>query len=414
MKIVEPRVAVDAIPDHSIAIVPGGCASATAFYAALMDSVERFDELTLCCGFSFGDYPFLQNGLGEHTRYLTWQASPRLRSLFKESDPRKVGYVPIRLADVHRVIGANGEIHPHTVVVQTSTPLDGREVSLGISVGPYLDFVRSAKLVIAEFNPNMPVTHGECRIPLDAIDYAYESDSAIVEYRTPPAQESDLSIVDHVMSLIPDGAWVQLGIGSVPDRIMLQLKDIPDIKLWSGLLTGGLQDFIEGSRGKPEIVAGELAGEQSFYAFCNDHRGITMAPTSVTHDLARVAALPKFISINSALEIDLQGQTNGEAIGDVQISGVGGALDYMEAAVLSPGGISIMAMPSVTADGKRSKIVARFPAGGVVTAPRYCTDYVVTEYGIARLRGKDLHQRAEALIAIAHPQFRDELAGALR
>ena len=414
MKIVEPRVAVDAIPDHSIAIVPGGCASATAFYAALMDSVERFDELTLCCGFSFGDYPFLQNGLGEHTRYLTWQASPRLRALFKENDPRKVGYVPIRLADVHRVIGANGEINPHTVVVQTSTPLDGKEVSLGISVGPYLDFVRSAKLVIAEFNPNMPVTHGECRIPLDAIDYAYESDSAIVEYRTPPAQESDLSIVDHVMSLIPEGAWVQLGIGSVPDQIMLQLKDIPGTKLWSGLLTGGLQDFIEGSKGQPEIVAGELAGEQSFYAFCNDHRGITMAPTSVTHDLARVAALPKFISINSALEIDLQGQTNGEAIGDVQISGVGGALDYMEAAVLSPGGVSIMAMPSVTADGKRSKIVARFASGGVVTAPRYCTDYVVTEFGIARLRGRDLHQRAEALIAIAHPKFRDELAGALR
>lgn len=414
MKIVEPRIAVDAIPDHSIAIVPGGCASATAFYTALMDSVERFDALTLCCGFSFGDYPFLQRGLGEHTRYLTWQASPRVRSLFKENDPKKIAYVPIRLADVHRVIGASGEIRPHTVVVQTSVPQDGKEVSLGISVGPYLDFVRSAKLVIAEFNVNMPVTHGDCRIPLDAIDYAYEADTPIIEYRTPPAQESDLSIVDHVMSLIPDGAWVQLGIGSVPDRIMLQLKDVPGIKLWSGLLTGGLQDFIEGSAGQAEIVAGELAGDRSFYEFCNDHRGIRMAPTSVTHDVSRVAALPNFVSINSALEVDLQGQTNGEAIGAVQISGVGGALDYMEAAALSPGGVSVTAMPSVTADGKRSKIVARFPAGGVVTAPRYCTDYVVTEYGIARLRGRDLHQRAEALIAIAHPEFRDELAEAWR
>lgn len=414
MKIVEAQVAVDAIPNHSIAIVPGGCASATAFCAALMDSVERFEELTLCSGFSFGDYPFLQKGLGEHTRFLTWQASPRLRSLFRENDPRKLAYVPIRLADVHRVIGANGEIRPHTVVVQTSTPLAGGEVSLGVSVGPNVDFVRGAELVIAEFNPNMPVTHGDCRIPLDAIHYAYESDSAIIEYRTPPAADGDLRIVDHVMSLIPAGAWVQLGIGSVPDRIMLQLNDIPDIKLWSGLLTGGLQKFMETSKGQAEVVAGELAGERSFYEFCHDNRDIRMAPTSVTHDLARVAALPKFVSINSALEIDLQGQTNGEAIGDVQISGVGGALDYMEAAALSPGGVSIVAMPSVTADGKRSKIVARFPAGGVVTAPRYCTDYVVTEYGVARLRGKSLHERAEALIAIAHPQFRDELAGAVR
>jgi 4-hydroxybutyrate CoA-transferase len=123
--------------------------------------------------------------------------------------------------------------------------------------------------------------------------------------------------------------------------------------------------------------------------------------------------LAKFVSINSALEIDLQGQSNGEVIGDVQISGVGGSLDYIEAANLSPGGVSIIAMASTTSNGKRTKIVPRFAAGAVVTTPRYCTDYVVTEYGIARLRGKDLFQRAEALIAIAHPDFRDELAGAI-
>ena len=135
-----------------------------------------------------------------------------------------------------------------------------------------------------------------------------------------------------------------------------------------------------------------------------------MAPTSVTHDVAAVAALPKFTSINSALEVDLMGQSNGEAIGSLQISGVGGALDYVEAANWCKEGISINALPSVTNDGKRSKIVAKFPAGGVVTVPRYCADYVVTEYGIAKLKGKDLFQRAEALINIAHPDFRDSLA----
>jgi 4-hydroxybutyrate CoA-transferase len=139
-----------------------------------------------------------------------------------------------------------------------------------------------------------------------------------------------------------------------------------------------------------------------------------MAPTSVTHDVAWLASLPKFVSINSALEIDLQGQSNGEAIGDIQISGVGGSLDYIEAATLSPGGVSIIAMPSTTADGQYSKIVSRFAAGGIVTTPRYCTDYVITEFGCARLRGKDLYQRAEALIAIAHPKFRDELAAAIK
>jgi len=414
MRIVKPEAAVDAIPDNSIAIMPGGCANAGAFNHALMDSVERFDALTLCSGFSFGPYAFLEKGLGVHTRYVTWQASPRVKSLFKERDRKKIGFVPIRLADVHRVVGATGEIRPHTVVVQTSPPQSNNEVSLGISVGPTLDFIRGAQLVIAEFNENMPVTSGESRISLDAIDLAYESDDPIIEYRTPPEQSADAQIVDHVMSLIPDEAWVQLGIGSVPDRIMQRLNEVTGINLWSGLLTGGLRDFLERVPGQPQVIAGELAGDGDFYAFCDKNSAITMAPTSVTHDLAKVAALPKFVSINSVLEIDLQGQTNGEAIGDLQISGVGGALDYMEAANLSPGGVSVIAMPATTADGKRSKIVPRFPAGGVVTAPRYCTDTVVTEYGIARLRGKDLWQRAEALIAIAHPDFRNDLAGALQ
>jgi len=413
MKLVKPEQTVAAIPDNSIAIMPGGCARASAFYRALGDNVDRFKGLTLCSGFSFSPYTYLERGLGRNIRYLTWQASPRTRELFSERDPDKVGFVPIRLADVHRVVSASGEIKPHTVVVQTSTPQPDGHVSLGISVGPYLDFIRSAKLVIAEMNSNMPVTAGDSRVALDAIDLAYESDEPLCEYLSPESQASDAKIVDYVMSLVPDGAWAQLGIGSVPDRIMERLGEVRGINLWSGLLTGGLQGFIENSPVTPRVMVGELAGTQAFYAFCDDNRVIEMAPTSVTHDVARVGALPKFVSINSALEIDLQGQSNGEAIGDVQISGVGGSLDYIEAANLSPGGVSIIAMASTTSNGKRTKIVPRFAAGAVVTTPRYCTDYVVTEYGIARLRGKDLFQRAEALIAIAHPDFRDELAGAI-
>ncbi len=413
MKLVEPVEAVAAVPDHSIAIMPGGCARAAAFYQALVDNVEQFDDLTLCSGFSFGAYSYLDRGLGEHTRYLTWQASPRIRELFAKPDPGKVGFVPIRHADVHRVVSAQGEIRPHTVVVQTSMPQSDGRVSLGISVGPYLDFVRSAKLVIAEMNRNMPVTHGDSRIALEAIDLAYESQEPLCEYRTPESQPSDARIVDHVMSLIPDGAWAQLGIGSVPDRIMERLGDIPGVNLWSGMLTDGLQDFLERSATTPRVVVGELAGTQEFYDFCGGNRVVEMAPTSITHDVARIGALPKFVSINSALEIDLQGQSNGEAIGGVQISGVGGSLDYIEAASLSPGGVSIIALASATRDGRHSKIVPRFDAGAVVTTPRYCTDYVVTEYGVARLRGKDLLQRAEALTAIAHPDFRDELAGSI-
>ena len=413
MKLVTPEEAVQAIPDHSIAIMPSGCARASAFYHALVDEIERFEDLTLCSGFSFSPYTYLERGLGINTRYVTWQASPRTRELFTQPDPQKVGFVPIRVSDVHRVVSADGEIKPNVVVVQTSIPQADGHVSLGISVGANLDFIRSADLVIAEMNRNMPVTWGNSRVALEAIDLAYESNEPLCEYETPAEQPDDAKIVDNVMSLVKDGAWAQLGIGSVPDRIMERLSDVRGVNLYSGLLTGGLQTFIEKSSTLPRIIVGELAGTQSFYDFCNENATIEMAPTSVTHNIAEVGALPKFTSINSALEVDLQGQSNGEAIGDVQISGVGGSLDYIEAANLSAGGVSVIAMASTTRNGRRSKIVLRFASGAVVTTPRYCTDYVVTEYGIARLRGKDLFQRAEALIEIAHPKFRDELAGEL-
>jgi len=411
MKYVSVAEAVQAIPDNSFVIFQGGSAETKDFHHEFSEQVERFNQLTVCTGFSFGSYDFLQKGLGENFSFLTWQASPKLRKIFKENNRKKTRFVPIRLGDVHRVISATGELKPDVVVIQTSKPLADKTVSLGISVGPNLDFVKSAKLVIAEFNEHMPVTCGESRISLDDIDYAYESDSKLCEYHASTPSESDHAIVDHVMSLVPDGAWAQLGIGSVPDVVMAQLANKRDINLLSGLLTGGMQSFMENARHSPKIVVGELAGDADFYQFCHENKQIKMAPTSVTHDVAAVAALPKFTSINSAIELDLMGQSNGEAIGSLQISGVGGALDYIEAANWCEEGISIIALPSVTHDGKRSKIVAKFDAGAIVTAPRFCTDYVVTEYGIAKLKGKDLYERAEQLINIAHPDFRDSLAG---
>jgi len=213
-----------------------------------------------------------------------------------------------------------------------------------------------------------------------------------------------------VLDLVPDGAVVQLGVGSVPDRVLERLGEKRRVNLFSGMLSQGLQTFVESARHRPEVTTGELAGDRRFYEFCGKTRRVRMATSRVTHDVARLARLPRFTSINSTVEVDLHGQANGETIGDVQISGVGGSLDYVEAAALSRGGVSILALPATADDGKRSRIVARLAPGAVVTTPRYAVDTVVTEYGAARLRGKDLRARAEALIAIAHPDFRAALA----
>jgi 4-hydroxybutyrate CoA-transferase len=207
---------------------------------------------------------------------------------------------------------------------------------------------------------------------------------------------------------------VQFGIGAVPDRVLARLADVAGVNIYSGMLSQSLVEFLERCRHTPRVINGELAGDGRLYEYCNGNTRVEMAPLTVTHHPAALAALPRFVSINSSIEVDLMGQSNGETLGAVQISGVGGSLDYIEAAAQSPDGVSIIAMPATTAGDARSKIVASLAPGSVVTTPRYCVDYVVTEYGIAHLRGRSLWQRAEALIAIAHPKFRDELANALR
>lgn len=413
MQLVSSAAAIAAIPDGAAVVMPGGCAEPVTLYDAFAADVERFSHLTVYAGFAFGRYGYLARGLGTHFRFVTWQASGQLRALFKENDRRKVGFVPLRLGDVHRVVHRDGPIKPDVVVVQTSPPTPAGDVSLGISVGVFPDLVESAKIVIAEFNANMPVTAGASRIPLSRIAYATEAQTPLCTYRTPPAQERDQRIVEHVLDLVPEAAWVQLGIGAVPDRVLARLGEKRDVNLYSGLLTQGLMDYHAACRHAPQIVVGELAGDQEFYDWCGRTPAVTMAPTRVTHDVASLAALPRFVSINSAVEIDLQGQSNGETLGALQISGVGGSMDYVEAATMSAGGLSIIALPSTTDDGRHSKIVARLAAGAPVTTPRFAVDVVVTEYGVARLRGKDLFARAEALIAIAHPAFRDALANGL-
>ncbi|MBK6659110.1 MAG: hypothetical protein IPM80_01485 [Proteobacteria bacterium] len=414
MKVVTPEAAVAAIPDASTLMLPGACAEPREFYRAFSAGVDRFKQLTVASGLSLGGYGFLERGLGTNFRYLTWQAAPRLRPLFKENDRRKIAFVPIRLSDLTRVVRKDGPIRPDVVVVQTSLPQADGTVSLGVSVGPNPHLVSQAATVIAEMNPHMPVTGGNSRIPLERITYGFEADHPLAQYDTGEPEPRDEKIIEHVLGLVPRGAWVQFGIGAVPDRVLKRLNEIADVNLYSGMLTRSLVDFLEGVKHQPRVVNGELAGDPRLYDYCNGNAVVEMNGLDVTHNPLGLAALPRFVSINSSVEIDLMGQSNGETLGPVQISGVGGSLDYIEAAALSEGGVSIIALPSTTADDARSKIVAALAPGSVVTTPRYCIDYVVTEYGVARLRGKSLWERAEALIAIAHPKFRDELANSLK
>jgi 4-hydroxybutyrate CoA-transferase len=406
MKVVSATEAIRAIPNDARVVLPHGCVEPTALYRAFQQEHQRFSGLQLYSGLQFGDYPFLRAGLGTHFSYTTWQASARLRSYMQE---RRIDVLPLRFRDVTRVVSRSGPIVPDVVVVQTTRPRRN-EVSLGISVSLYLDLIRDAPLVIAELNEHMPWTHGASRLPLGAIHLGVESSEPLGTYRSPRRSARDDKIVESVLRLIPAGAWVQFGVGAIPDAVLCRLHEVRDVNIHSGMLTEGLMDFVRRSRHRARVVTGEVAGSPALYDFVGRSQQIELQPVTVTHNLLELAKLCRFVSINSAVEVDLQGQVNGETIDGLQISGVGGSLDFMEGAEYSPGGMSILALASTTEDGSRSKLVRRLGARTPVTIPRFCADYVVTEFGAARIRGLSVRERAAALTAIAHPDWRSELA----
>jgi len=267
--------------------------------------------------------------------------------------------------------------------------------------------VAAARLVIAEIHPDMPRTSGQTEIPEEMIDVAVDATAPLGTLQRATPDAADERIIERVLGLVPEGAWVQLGVGAIPDALLGRLHEIADVKLHSGMLTDALADFLDAAPQETRVVTGEVEGSHAMYERAAHDRRVTFQPTTVIHDVPHLAQLPRFVSINSAIEVDLDGQVNGETIDGVQVSGVGGSLDFVEAARYSPGGRSVIALRS-TAKG-RSRIVHRLAAGTAVTVPRFAVDVVVTEHGVAELTGLDLHERAEALIAIADPAARSEL-----
>jgi len=406
MELVSPARAIRAIPDGSCVVLPQGAIEPSCLYEAFTAEHARFRSLSLYSGLQFGAYSFLASGLGTHFSYTTWQTALQLRELMRAG---RIRFLPLRFSEICSNFSPGGACPPDVVVVQVA-PARNDRVSLGIAVSIFPELIANARLVIAEINPAMPYTEGAALIPTSAIDIAIESDRPLGTYAPRARTVQDSAIAGHVLSIVPEGAWVQLGVGAIPDAVLERLSEIARVNLHSGMLTDGLIAYMDRARHTARVVTGELAGTPDLYAFASRTPAIELHPTSTTHSPFVAGRLPRFVAINSAIEIDLSGQVNGEAIDGVQVSGVGGSLDFVQAAAYSPGGMAVIALPSTTRNGSRSRIVPALAAGAPVTLPRVAVDVVVTEFGVAHLRGRDIEARAEALVAIAHPDFRDALA----
>jgi len=321
--------------------------------------------------------------------------------------------IPLHVGQIGPLI-ERGVIPCDVAMIQVS-PADaqGRH-----SCGLISDYVRAAvakaRVVIAEVNDQVPFTFGET-LAADEIDVAVPVSRAPVE--VPPARiaATDEAIAGHCAGYIGDGSVIQTGVGAVPDAILRQIGDRRDLGIHSGMLGDGVVDLVEAgavTNARKEIdrgvsINGALIGTARLYKWADRNAGIRMTPTGYTHDAAVLAQLSRLVTINSALEVDLTGQVNAEQTGAAYLGGTGGQVDFVRAGARSPGGASLIALAATAKGGSLSKIVSAL--AGPVTTARSEVDVIVTEFGAAELKGQTLAERSRRLVAIAHPDFREEL-----
>lgn len=361
-----------------------------------------------------GSGEYLQPGMEKHFRHNALFVGGPARKAIAEN---RADYTPAFFSDVPHMF-RNGEL-PVDVFAFTCSPPDERGyVSIGLSCDYGWQAAKSAKTVIAEVNPNMPRTFGESFIHVTDIDGFLLSWEPLPEAKPPRITEEDKKIGKYIADLVHDGDCLQLGIGAVPDAVCSFLGDKKNLGLHSEMFSDGVlplfeKGVINGSCKQRDVgraCVTFLMGSRKLYDFVNNNPMIQMMPVDVCNNPAIISQNDNVVSINSCVQVDLQGQVCAEAIGLKQISGIGGQMDFVRGANLSKGGRSIIALHSTTKDESESKIVTTITTGGPVTTSRCDVNYIVTEYGVAQLRGQTLRERAKRLIAIAHPKFRAELA----
>jgi acyl-CoA hydrolase len=386
--------------------VPGMSGESLAFYAALMTNAEaaagvRFVGVHFP-GINFSDYV----NLHPQTRQRAYFMQPALRAGLVDE---RVELLPLDYP------GIFGDLHKHVpvdiAIAQVAPPDQGGLCSLG----PCLDFLPAvwnhARLRFGHINPRFPRTRSSFAVRVTDFDAVFEEDADLVQYDSGELNPAQRRLAVMVANLVRDGDTIECGVGKLPAAILEALNAHCNLRIHSGMVASQITGLIDCGAvgGKAAIQAGVALGGADFYQRVGEDDRFFFRPVNETHDILRIAATPRFCAINSAVEVDLFGQVNADSINGRLVAGVGGLPAFVSAARLSLDGRSIIVLPATTDNEAHSRIVAAFAKGSAVAIPRHDADYVVTEYGVAALRGLALHARARALIAIAAPQFREEL-----
>lgn len=413
MKLVSAAEAVGYIQSNQNVFVQGSAATPLYLLQALEQRAAELRNVQIISVSMLGDIGINKPEYKDSFFFNSLFVSAPIRKNVNETNG---DYIPIFLSEIHFLFERN--LLPLDVALIHISPPDKHGFcSLGVSVDVARPAVKAARLVIAQVNPNMPRTHGDGLIHISEINLLVQcrEDLPEVNYSS-EVTDTERAIARHVAGLIEDRATLQMGIGTIPDAVLACLTHHKDLGVHTEMFSDGVVDLLQKGvitnkykhKHKDKVAATFAIGSRSLYDFVDDNPEFVFLSASYVNDVNVIRTNPKVVAINSAIEIDITGQVCADSIGTKHFSGVGGQMDFIRGAALSEGGKPIIAMNSVTAKGV-SKIVPLLKEGAGVVTTRAHVHYVVTEYGIAHLYGKNLRQRADALIEIAHPQHQAAL-----
>jgi acetyl-CoA hydrolase len=417
-KITDVATALSAIQSGNRLYLGGGAGVPIQLARGLVDYAPNVHDVEITHILTFADAPYAAPAYQDHYRVNALFIGSNVRKAIENG---RADFTPVFLSEIPDLF-RNGILPIDVALISVTPPDEHGFCSFGVEIGTTKPAAEAARLIIAEVNRQMPRTLGDSFIHISRLHHIVETDYPLPEAPQGGSSEQHLQIADHIAGLIPHGATLQMGIGSIPDAVLQRLGDHKDLGIHTELFSDGVIDLVE--RGvitcakksfhPGKIVAGFLFGTKRLYNFIHNNPMIEMHPTDYVNDPFNIARNDRMVAINAAVQIDLTGQVCADSIGPRFYSGAGGQVDFIRGAARSKGGLPIIAALATAQDDSVSRIVPKLYEGSGVVTTRSDVHYLVTEYGVASLHGKSVRQRAQALIGIAHPNFRDELTFAAR
>lgn len=415
--VVSAARAVAGIASGDRVLIGSGAAEPDELVEAMTARADELRDVSVLHIYTLGVAPYAAPGMEASFRHTAFFVGDNVRSAVREG---RADVVPVHL---HQVPSLFAEVHPlDWVLVQVSPPDRHGTCTVGVSADIVTAALRTGARAVAEVNPNMPRTLGNSHVPVNRFEALVEVDRPIPEVAPPPADDVSRRIAAHVAGLVRDGDCLQVGIGSIPNAVLGALADHRHLGIHTEALTDGVVDLVEAGavdNSRKAVKNGRSAcsfalGTRRLYDFINDNPSVALHGSDYINDPEVIARIDDVVAVNSAIQVDLTGQVNADSMGTAVYSGFGGQVDFIRGASRSRGGRPIIALPSTARGGTVSRLVpSLLPGAGVVTT-RADVHHVVTEWGVADLFGLGLRDRLEALVAIAHPDHRDELEAGAR